>query len=120
MLYGIGVDNVEVARMVKAMQRESFVKRMLTAPEFERFSCLQTEKAKSEFLAGEWAAKEAYSKAYGTGYNGELSPLDMTVASDAKGKPYFAAHPFDGVAQLSMTHDGGIATAIVTLEVRDD
>ena len=95
MIFGNGVDNVEISRIEKALTRsERFAERVLTSSELKQFQQFSSPKRKIEFLAGRWAAKEAFSKAYGTGFSGHLSMQDLEVQNDELGKPYFAKHPF--------------------------
>ena len=67
MIFGIGTDIVEVARIETSIQQfgDDFAKRILA--ESELASYFQTT-IKARFLAKRFAAKEAFSKALGTGY----------------------------------------------------
>lgn len=81
MIIGIGNDLIEVARVAKACEKESFLNRTYTAKEINQF------RDKPQSLAGNFAVKEAISKCYGTGFRGfELT--DIEVLRDDKGKPY--------------------------------
>ncbi|KPB04125.1 holo-ACP synthase [Bacillus sp. CHD6a] len=117
MIIGTGVDIVELARIEKLMNRQpSFVDRILTPKEKERFLTLN-EKRKVEFLAGRFAAKEAFSKAKGTGIGKELSFQDMTIASTEKGRPYFSEpHTAENNVHLSISHSEQYAIAQVIIE----
>ncbi|MGM9886963.1 MULTISPECIES: holo-ACP synthase [unclassified Lactococcus] len=118
MIYGNGVDNVELARIQEAMKRsERFSQQVLTENELIKFSKFQSEKRKVEYLAGRWAAKEAFAKAYGTGFGSQLKMHDLEVQNDELGKPFFSMHPFDkGQAHLSISHSNLEAVAFVVLE----
>ncbi|MFA0083638.1 holo-ACP synthase [Vibrio breoganii] len=85
-IVGLGTDIAEIERVEKALNRTgvSFAERILTEVEMERFHEL-TSKAK--FLAKRFAAKEAASKALGTGIAKGVSFQDFTVSNDALGKP---------------------------------
>ena len=61
MIVGIGVDIIEIERIKKACQKESFIKKIYTEKEIKLFS------GKYNSLAGNFAVKEAVSKAFGTG-----------------------------------------------------
>lgn len=117
MIIGTGIDIIELARIKKLMDRQpNFIDRILTPPEKERFSSLSA-KRKVEFLAGRFAAKEAFSKANGTGIGKELSFQDMTIASTEKGKPYFVAPSLqEGKVHLSISHSEQYAIAQVIIE----
>ena len=54
------------------------------------------ETRKIEFLAGRFAAKEAFSKAVGTGIGRELSFIDIEIESDSLGKPYIVKPEING------------------------
>ncbi|WP_404447268.1 holo-ACP synthase [Sutcliffiella horikoshii] len=117
MIIGTGIDIVELARIGKLMDRQpNFVDRILTLPEKEKFLSLSA-KRKVEFLAGRFAAKEAFSKAKGTGIGKELSFQDMTIVSTDKGKPYFEAPSMEKErVHLSISHSDQYAIAQVIIE----
>lgn len=122
MINGNGVDNIELSRIAKALTRNTkFATRVLTAPELAKFDTLSGQR-QIEFLAGRWAAKEAYSKAYGTGIGGHLSFQDMTILPNDLGAPKFVEHPFSnqGIAHLSISHSRLEAIAFVILESRSE
>ena len=121
MIYGNGVDNIELSRIEKALNRNpKFAQRVLTENELAKFMTLSGQR-QIEFLGGRWAAKEAYSKAYGTGRGGHLSFQDMTILPDDLGAPKFIQHPFSeqGMAHLSISHSNLEAIAFVILESRE-
>ena len=91
MIFGIGVDLIEIDRIRAADSRhgERFAKRILGAREFERF---QARRARSEqrgivFLATRFAAKEAISKALGLGMRSPMSWRAVEIINDATGRP---------------------------------
>lgn len=117
MIYGIGLDVVELNRIEKAMLKtEKFISRILTENERQLFDNLVTMQRKIEFVAGRFAAKEACSKAFGTGI-GELSFLDMEVLPDERNKPVMTCSKFEGNIFVSITHIESIAISQVVLEV---
>lgn len=91
MILGIGVDIIEVARIRDAHARfgERFVRRILQPGEIAY--CL-THKDPAPFLAARFAAKEAISKAFGTGIGSELGWNDIEVAKHPSGAPYVVLH----------------------------
>lgn len=114
MITGIGIDIIELSRVQDLINRQSkFVDRVLTPVEKDRFETL-SDRRKVEFLAGRFAAKEAYSKAVGSGIGKELSFLDIEIASDLHGKPFFVTP--SGKAHLSISHSRDYAVAQVVLE----
>lgn len=110
-----GIDIVVVSRIEKAMKSESFLERFFSEEECRYFR----EKGNHpQTVAGHFAAKEAFSKALGTGIRG-FSLHEAAVLHDEWGAPHFE---LCGKAQecaagwqlsLSISHDGGIATAVV-------
>lgn len=114
-IIGIGLDITEMDRITRAYERRNdFAGRVLTAREFAIFEKLNGSR-KMEFLAGRYAAKEAYSKAYGTGI-GTLSFQDIEVLPGEKNKPEVTKSPFEGKAFVSITHSSNIVAAQVILE----
>lgn len=81
MIFGIGTDIVEMERVRRACSRESFLARSFT--EQERREALCSEKR----LAGDFAVKEAVTKALGTGFRG-ISLQEIECLRDEKGAPY--------------------------------
>lgn len=115
MIVGIGLDVTELDRIQQAYERrQAFAERVLTEREQAIFRQL-TGNRQMEFLAGRYAAKEAFSKAYGTGI-GKLSFQDIEVLPDEKNKPEITRSPFEGNAFVSITHSGNIVAAQVILE----
>jgi holo-[acyl-carrier protein] synthase len=115
MITGIGIDIIELARIEEMILRQQkFVDRILTPAEKEEFEKLSPRR-KVEYLAGRFAAKEAYSKAAGPGIGKELSFLDIEIKSDSLGKPCFAK-PINKSAHLSISHSRDYAVAHVVIE----
>ena len=115
MIVGHGIDIEELASIQNAVEkREGFAQRILTDKEMERFASLKGRR-QIEYLAGRWSAKEAFSKAMGTGI-GKLGFQDLEVLNDEKGAPYFSKSPFSGKVWLSISHTDQFVTASVILE----
>ena len=77
MIYGIGTDLVEIERIKKACMKEAFLVRCFTPREIELFEGNMVK------AAGNFAVKEAVSKALGTGFRG-FWPSDIEVLRDAQ------------------------------------
>ncbi len=123
MILGTGIDLVEVARIASSFEKhgESFVNRILLPDEIAY--CLQ-HRQPAPFLAARFAAKEAISKAFGTGIGAELGWLDMEIRRQESGEPFVVLH---GKGQqlfaargakklhvsLSHTENYAVATAIL-------
>lgn len=115
MISGIGIDIVELSRIEKLSERQSkFVDRILTTNERVVYEA-HTSRRKTEYLAGRFAAKEAFSKAVGTGIGEALSFLDIETEQDEKGKPMIIKPFSDGVF-LSISHSKDYAVAQVVIE----
>jgi holo-[acyl-carrier protein] synthase len=101
MRYAVGCDLVEVARIKKAAERESFCRHAFSKEEMLRFSNM---KFPYESMAGVWAAKEAFAKALGTGVRG-FSLNEITVAHDELGAPFFklVGRTADAAAELEFS-----------------
>ena len=115
MIVGHGIDIEELASIQNAVKkREGFAQRVLTDKELERFSSLKGRR-QIEYLAGRWSAKEAFSKAMGTGI-GKLGFQDLEILNNERGAPYFSKSPFSGKVWLSISHTDQFVTASVILE----
>jgi holo-[acyl-carrier protein] synthase len=114
MIKGIGIDIIELSRIEQIIARQTkLIDRVLTDKEKQTFEQL-SERRKIEFLAGRFAAKEAYSKAFGTGIGKEVSFLDIEIETDDLGKPHIVK-PSIG-AHLSISHSRDYAIAQVIIE----
>ena len=115
MIKGIGVDITELDRMETLINRQPRLKdRILTESEILIFEKLNGRR-KVEYFAGRFAAKEAFSKANGTGIGKHLSFLDIEIISDDKGKPVISK-PFSEGVHLSISHSREWAVAQGVIE----
>jgi holo-[acyl-carrier protein] synthase len=91
MILGIGIDIIEVARIKASLERfgERFGQRILLPGEMAY--CL-SHKHPAVFLAARFAAKEAISKAFGTGIGAQLGWQDMEIARKESGEPFVILH----------------------------
>ena len=86
-IHGIGLDMVNINRIkVLLLKKDSFKKRIFS--NYEINFC-QKKKNKYSCFAKRFAAKEAFSKALGTGISGGLNFKDIEINNDLIGKPYF-------------------------------
>ncbi len=81
MIYSIGTDIIEIKRVLRACEKESFKARVFSERE------LKEALHKPERLASDFAAKEAVAKALRTGFRG-FGPIDIECLRDADGAPY--------------------------------
>ena len=116
MIAGIGIDLVELERMASIIEKqERFPERVLTLTEHAHFLILSKHR-QLEFLAGRFAAKEAFGKAMGTGIGKEFSFKDLEVMPNEKNKPVAKSTLFSGVIHISISHSKEYAVAQVVLE----
>ena len=87
MIYGIGTDIVEICRITKMKSLSSFAKKILSSNELEIASQYKNDKL-IKYLAKQFAAKEAISKAFGTGIRKPILMKDIEIIRDKIGKPY--------------------------------
>jgi len=124
MIFGIGTDIVEVSRIEDSLLRfgEAFAERILTESEWLAFKQSNTQ---ARFLSKRFAAKEAFSKALGTGLRAPATFQNIGVAHDDLGKPVFdlapelqAALEARGIraCHLSVSDEKALAVAFVVLE----
>lgn len=115
MIKGIGIDAVELARIEKIIEKKSsFIQRVLTVNEYQLFEEL-SPKRQTEFLAGRFACKEAFSKAWGTGI-GKVGLQDIEVLPETSGAPKVTKSPHKGAVFVSITHTETMAIAQIVLE----
>ena len=124
MILGIGIDIIEVSRIAASYERfgERFLNRILHPAEISY--CL-SHKTPGPFLAARFAAKEAISKAFGTGIGAQLSWQDMEVGRKPSGEPFVILHGNGGklfqerngrAVLISLSHTQMHATAVAILE----
>ena len=84
-IYGIGSDIVEINRIKKALRNKNFKKKIFSSGEIKT---IENKPNKTASYAKRFAAKEAFSKALGTGISNGISFKDISVINNKKGKPY--------------------------------
>lgn len=116
MIKGIGIDLIELNRIDRALRKKArFVNRILTANELEKYESLHKYNRKLEYLAGRFAAKEAFAKATGRGI-GKLSFQHIDVLSDEIGAPKIHVPGYDtNKVYISITHSKEYAVAQVII-----
>jgi holo-[acyl-carrier protein] synthase len=123
-IVGIGTDLVEIARVELALERhgDRFARKILVEREYERFA---VHRKPAAYLAKRFAAKEAFSKAMGTGIRAPVNWQNIGVVNHASGRPYLELS--EALAELlrrrgirdvhvSLTDERGMAAAFVILE----
>jgi holo-[acyl-carrier protein] synthase len=124
MILGIGIDDVEVARLERLLDRRRTRALTRLFTDAERETCAGRARA-AECLAARFACKEAFLKALGTGLRGGIRWTDVSVRSGVAGRPEIVTagearrrmlQRGASVAHVSFTHEGGRAVAVVVLE----
>ena len=83
-ILGIGVDIVQNSRIKKSITNEKFLLRIFTNDEINKS---KKTKNKTAFFSKRFAAKEAFSKALGTGFRKTLNFKDISISNNKHGKP---------------------------------
>lgn len=129
MIYGIGTDLVEIARIAAAFDRfgERFAQRILGPQELQRYAArrARSEQRGLAFLATRFAAKEAVSKAIGLGMRSPMSWRAIEILNAPSGRPQ--AVPNGALAEflrarglrlsVSVTDEQAMALAFAVAEV---
>lgn len=124
MIYGVGTDLVEIARVARVVARfgDRFAERILVGPELEHYRALGRPPA---YLAKRFAAKEAFGKALGSGVRAPADWHGVWVRHHALGQPRLefsnavaALLEAQGIrrAHLSLSDERKLASATVILE----
>jgi len=123
MIYGIGVDLIEIDRIRQAIERngQRFIERVYT--DMEQAYCSQ--RSSYACYAARFTAKEAFLKAFGTGLRKGMRWRDIEVQTDDLGKPFLQLYGFlqeqfqhHGLyhMHLSLSHSSAYAIAQVIIE----
>ena len=124
MILGSGIDIIEVDRVAAARAKhgERFLRRFLRPAEMAY--CL-SHKNPAPFLAARFAAKEAVSKAFGTGIGAQLGWQDIEICRQESGEPFVLLHDKARqllasrgarIVHLTLSHTQQHATAMAILE----
>jgi holo-[acyl-carrier protein] synthase len=125
MIYGIGIDVIQPHRVARLLEKygDRFVQRVLTPLECPRY---ERTKQPVLFLANRFAAKEAFSKAMGTGFRYPVTLQCISVVQNSAGKPSLAfnepltelmkSHGING-HHLTISDESNMACACVVLEI---
>ena len=127
MIFGVGTDIVEVARIQATYDRfgEHFVQRILMDEELELF---RDSKWPVRFLAMRFAGKEAAVKAMGTGFRHGIWMRDVGITNNDWGRPLIIWSPRGravceqlgiGAGHVSLTDDAGLVVAFAVVETAE-
>jgi len=125
-IYGIGVDVLEPGRVSRLLESygERFARRVLTPDEWPAY---ERSRRPVLFLANRFAAKEAFSKAMGTGFRYPVTLGQISVLQNRRGKPELFYRPdlqrlveSEGIAgsHVTISDEQSVVCAVVVLERR--
>ena len=119
MIIGIGNDLIKTSR-IKALlikNKQRFLNRIFTPKEVSLTENFSNIERLSSYVAKRFAAKEAFSKAFGTGIGAKLSFQDIEIFKTENGKPYIEFNQKNNYnIHLSMTDETCYAQAFVIIE----
>ena len=125
-LYGIGTDIIKVSRIKDALKKKTFLSRIYNVTEITK--CKKTKKSIGCF-AKRFAAKEAFSKALGTGISKGINFNQIIVLNEKNGKPFIKLientkknvekklRKKNYKISLSLTDEDEYAVAFVTISI---
>lgn len=124
MIYGIGIDVIQPHRVARLLEKYGarFIGRVLTPVEQSRYAATKQQVL---FLANRFAAKEAFSKAMGTGFRYPVTLQCISVIQNSAGKPGFSFNePLAALVRqrgitghhLTISDESNLACACVVLE----
>lgn len=128
MIFGIGTDICDIARITTTLTRrgERFAQKVLGPHEIEVFRerCARVEARGASYLATRFSAKEAFSKAIGLGMRMPMTWRDCEIVKAASGKPEIRLHGAlrewfearDLLAHVSVSDESSYACAFVVVE----
>jgi holo-[acyl-carrier protein] synthase len=111
----IGIDIVEFEEIRERLS-ERFIHRILSEEELVKFNRLKKPESRIAYLAGRFAAKEAYTKVYKR-FDEPLNFTDVIILNDENGAPYINSKykPEDKIS-ISISHSRNYAVAICIKE----
>ncbi|MFH5882302.1 holo-ACP synthase [Liberiplasma polymorphum] len=112
---GLGIDLVEI-ETIKEKATDAFINRILSTEELALYNRITHPERKLTFLAGRFAAKEAYVKAYQS-FDHPLNFKDVVILNNEKGAPYIKSkYRNEDTLLISISHTKNYAVAIVQIK----
>ena len=124
MIYGIGIDQIEVERVAEKIGKESGFKELVFSP--TEIGYCEAKTNKFEHYAARFAAKEAFFKAMGTGWRNGTAFNEIEIINNKEGKPgiSFLGNTKLSIDELklgkisvSLSHLKTMASAVVIIEI---
>lgn len=124
MIVGVGIDTVSIGRIAGLIEKygQRFLKKIFTEDEIAKGL---GRRDAAQYFAARFAAREAFFKALGTGWGRGISLKEVSVIREESGRPHLslsrrareaAESRGASISHLSLSHEAGIAQAIVILE----
>ena len=125
-IYGIGTDILRTNRIKKFIKKKNFLERLFSTEEIKK--CKKTKNSLNCF-AKRFAAKEAFSKALGTGISKGINFKEIIILNEKNGKPFIKlTHNTKKIVEkklkskfykisLSLTDEDNYAVAFVTISI---
>lgn len=114
MIYGVGIDILDVDRIGSRSDVDVFARKVLSDLELEIYRALDNFTKKRKYLAKQFSSKEAVAKALGTGFDESITPTKVQILRDKLGKPLVV---FDNTIE-DIVHNMGISS--VHLSISDE
>jgi len=123
LIYGIGTDIIEVSRIQKVMEQDIGFREKIFSGDEIRYC--ESKRNKYQHYAARFAAKEAWMKAFGTGWRDGIRFIEIEVVHDSLGKPMIrlggrarelADQAGAGEIHLTLSHIREVANAMVIVE----
>lgn len=116
-MLSVGIDLIEISRIKKSMKRDKFLRHILGDQEYEQ---LKIRNFPPRSVAGNFCAKEAFSKSVGTGFRG-IKLKEIQIIRDDLNKPFIKllgnAFILYGDSRnrfsVSISHTREVASAVV-------
>ena len=127
MIFGVGIDLIEVERVAEKISKKSGFRELVFSS--AEIDYCESKTNKFEHYAARFAAKEAFSKAMGTGFRYPVTLQCISVVQNKLGKPGLAFHPqLEALVKsvgivghhLTISDEKSLACACVVLEGRSD
>lgn len=116
MIKGIGIDLAEISRIETiSLEHDGFTQKVLTTAETAEYLSF-SEKRRVEYLADRFSAKEAFSKAMGSGIGKKVSFQDVSILDDDAGKPHIFTQLTKDKIHISISHTDNLVMTEVIIE----
>lgn len=121
MIIGFGNDIESISRVAQLLERQPQFLAIILTPAEQAAAQQRKGKHFAEFVAGRFSAKEAFSKAVGTGIGNTVGWHDIEILNAENGRPILTAKNFTGRFHVAISHSGDfVNTSVIIEEVGDD